>query len=154
VLTLNVLPHVKILGVVPLLPLFFIIALSYFRKGFEPLIIAALCGIFFDLFSSYPFGLYLILFLLVSSLVRYLFQEGMRNLSFWFFMLLSFFGMSFYYVAQLLMLFREHVTLSWGYLVPIGLGFLVNGVFAFLLYLFSEWYFDRLLMLEEHLKRR
>jgi hypothetical protein len=81
-LTLGLLPTVSIANTVPLLPLFFIIALAYFRKGFEPIILAAaMAGIFFDFYSAYQFGFYIIFFILVAVIIRVIYHEGMNSIS-------------------------------------------------------------------------
>ncbi|MBW6432110.1 hypothetical protein K0A96_02905, partial [Patescibacteria group bacterium] len=78
-LTLGFLPTVSIANTVPLLPLFFIIALSYFRKGFEPIILAAMAGIFFDLYSAFQFGFYVIFFILIAVIIRVIYHEGINS---------------------------------------------------------------------------
>lgn len=153
-LTVSLSPHFRIFGVVPILPLFFIIQLSYFRKGFEPLLLAALTGIFMDLFSPYPFGFYLALFLLTSVVVRYFFDEGMRKLSYGHFILISLSAISLYYLAQLGILWTEGVKPTFTAVLPVLYGLVVNGVFASLLYLFGLWYFEWILKIEDVLKRR
>jgi rod shape-determining protein MreD len=153
-LTLSFLPHLRIVGTVPLLPIFFIIPLSYFRKGFEPILLAALFGIIFDLFSSYPFGFYLSFFLFLALLVRFMFQEGMRTISFWYFMFLSFLSVAIYYLSQIGFLFFSGSKPTTETLMPVVWGVVVNMVCAILLYIFSEWYFDLINRLEDRFKIR
>lgn len=153
-LSLSVFPHLKIIGVVPLLALFFVIALAYFRKGFEPFLLAAFAGIFFDLYSSYPFGFYLALFLFFCALIRFMFQEGMRTLSFWYFFAMSLLGLLIYYLFQIGYLAFKDIKITVDFLWPVINGLLVNSVFVLLLYPFNLWYFDRVEMLEDKLKRR
>lgn len=153
-LTLSFFPHLRILGTVPLLPVFFIIPLSYFRKGFEPIFLAAAFGILFDLFSSYPFGFYLSFFLFLAVLVRFFFQEGMRTISFWYFMFLSFISIAVYYFSQIGFLYFTGIKPTTLTIMPIVWGVVVNLVCAILLYIFSEWYFDLLNRLEDRLKIR
>lgn len=153
-LTVSLFPHFRIMGVVSLLPLFFIIQLSYFRKGFEPLLLAALVGIFFDLYSPYPFGLYLALFLLTAAIVRYFFDEGMRQLSYGHFILISLSAILAYYISQFGLLWFEGVRPTLLSIRPVVWGLLVNGVFASLLYAFGLWYFEWVIKVEDFLKRR
>jgi cell shape-determining protein MreD len=142
------------MGFSPILPVYFIILLTYFRKGFEPLLLAALFGIVFDLFSSYPFGFYLVFFLGLAVLIKYMFQEGMRTLSFWFYVFISLFATVLFYLSQALNLFLNKVPFTPKALVPLGWGLLANMVFVILLYVFSDWYFDSINRLEDNLKRR
>jgi rod shape-determining protein MreD len=151
-LTLSFIPH--LMGFAPILPVYFIILLSYFRKGFERLLLAALFGIVFDLFSSYPFGFYLIFFLGLAVLIRYMFQEGMRSLSFWFYFFISFFATVIFYLAQALNLYLNHTIFTFKALIPLGWGLLANIICVVILYIFSDWYFDNLNRLEDNLKRR
>lgn len=151
-LTLSFIPH--LMGFSPILPVYFIILLTYFRKGFEPLLLAALFGIVFDLFSSYPFGFYLVFFLGLAVLIKYMFQEGMRTLSFWFYVFISLFATVLFYLSQALNLFLNKVPFTPKALVPLGWGLLANMVFVILLYVFSDWYFDSINRLEDNLKRR
>lgn len=153
-LSLSVFPYLKILGVVPLLVPLFLISLSYFRKGYEPFLLAAFAGFFFDLFSSYPFGYYIFFFLFVSVIVKIMFQEGMRTLSFWYYFLLSSFSLFIFYSSQLVFLYFEKANFTVELLYPILSGLVVNLVCVILLYIFSDWYFDRIASLEDKLKRR
>ena len=153
-LTVSLFPHFRIMGVVPLIPLFFIIQLSYFRKGFEPLLLAAICGVFLDLFSPYPFGLYLALFLLTAAIVRYFFDEGLRQLSYGHYMLISLSAIFAYFLAQFGLLMLEGVRPTLLSIRPVIWGLLVNGVFASLLYMFGLWYFEWVIKIEDILKRR
>lgn len=153
-LTLSTFNNLRIFGVAPLLPLFFIINLSYYRKGFEPVLLAALAGIYFDLFSAYPFGLYLFLFLGCSVLVRYMFQEGMRSFSFFYFLLISGLSITIYYLAQIVILYFEKATVNIENAIPVLTGIIVNVLCGILIYTFSGWYFEKLKDLENVLKRR
>jgi rod shape-determining protein MreD len=154
ILSTSFLPHFRIFLVIPLLSLFFIIQLTYHRPGFEPLLLAAAAGIYFDLFSPYPFGFYLILFLATAGLVRYLFQEGMRILSFWRYMSIAAIALACYLGAQLIQL--KVIGLYFGNeaVVPVLAAILVNLLFAALMYPLGIWYFDKVVVLEDHLKRR
>lgn len=154
-LTLSFFPHLSLLGAVPLLPVFFILLLTYFRKGFEPIILAALTGILFDFFSSYPFGFYLFFFMFLAVLVRFMFTEGLKTLSFWYYILLSFIALAVFYLAQIGYLYATaKISLSWISLVPVAYGLAVNGVFTLLIYAFSTWYFEFAKKYEDRLKRR
>lgn len=153
-LTLSFAPHFKIFGVVPLVIVFFLIALAYFRKGFEPLAIAAFAGVFFDLFSPQPFGFYLLFFLLLVGVIRFLFQEGMKQCSFWYFLVLSLISVFVYYLAQYLILYLEGVRFETINFWPFMLGIIVNAGFAIILYTPLERFFDWQKGLEYKLKRR
>ena len=153
-LTVSLFPHFRIMGVVPLLPLFYLIQLSYFRKGFEPLLLSAIFGIFLDLYSPYSFGLYLSLFLITAAVVRFFFDEGMRQLSYGHFILISLSAILAYYIAQFGLLMVEGVRPTIMSIRPVVWGLLVNGVFATLLYAFGIWYFEWVLKVEDVLKRR
>jgi rod shape-determining protein MreD len=153
-LTVSLFPHFRILGVVPLLPLFFIIQFAYFRKGFEPILLAAVSGIFLDLFSPYPFGFYLLLFLLTATIVRYFFDEGLRRLSYGHYILTASVAILIYYLAQFGMLWFEGVRPTVMAIRPVVSGILINAVFASILYLFGVWYFEEVIKIEDILKRR
>lgn len=153
-LSLTVFSNLRIFGVSPLLPLFFIISLAYFRKGFEPLLLAALAGIYFDLYSSYPFGFYLVLFLFSATVVRFMFQEGMRSLSLWYYALISFGVLFIYYTAQIIYLVTQNVTIGSNFIIPVIAGLAVNLFCVILIYVLSGWYFERLEALGDYLKRR
>lgn len=146
---------VEIFGVTPLLPLFVVVALTYFRKGFEPLMLAALSGFILDLFSANPFGFYIILFLSVAALIRFFYQEGMKEMTFMGFALFSFIGILGYYLAELLIIY-----FSDGYLdiKNIFLKFLtvllVNAAWGLVLYFLSVWYFEKTKQIENKMKMR
>ncbi|MDD3480635.1 MAG: rod shape-determining protein MreD [Patescibacteria group bacterium] len=155
VINVSFLHQVEIFGVTPILPLFLVVALTYFRKGFEPLMLAAFAGFLFDLFSANPFGFYIILFLSVSALIRFLYQEGMKEMTFAGFWIFSLIGITTYYVAQILIIY-----LNDGYL-DIGSIFfrfitvlLVNAAWGLVLYFLSNWYFDKVKQIENRLKIR
>jgi rod shape-determining protein MreD len=153
-LSLSFFPNLAIFGVAPLLSLFFVILLAYFRKGVEPLILAAFTGIYLDFFSPYPLGLYLMLFLLVAAFVRYFFGEGMNRLSFWYYIAITEFSLLVYYSAQLIFLWTEGVLPKLGDLWPVIIGLLVNSVFAIIVYAAGLRYFDWVTATEDKLKRR
>lgn len=153
-LTLSFFPNLRIFGVVPLLPLMFIISLSYFRKGFEPIFLAAVFGVIFDIFSPYPFGLYLSVFLLAAGIVRFMFQEGMRTLTFGSYMLISGIVLSVYYLAQVVILYIQKATFSSDIILATLSFFGVNLLCAILVYAFSGWYFESIASLNNYLKRR
>lgn len=151
---LNFLPHFRIFGVIPLLVPFFIITLAYFRKGFEPFLVAAVGGIFFDLVSSYPFGVYLLFFMLIASLVRFFFHEGLKSLPLGHFLIMVASVTLLFYVGQGIYLFSQGVSVSLSSWIVIFWGLSVNAVYAILIYAFSSWYFEKLSNLEHKLKRR
>lgn len=153
-LEFSFLPHFKILGTAPFLVIFFIILLAYFRKGFEPFFIASFTGIIFDFFSSYPFGTYLIIFLIWVALVKIIFHEGLKRFPFVPFMIMSFFAIISFYITQTVMLFLEKATITISSWLVYVLGLAVNGICAILLYFFADWYFDKISSLEHKSKRR
>jgi hypothetical protein len=154
VLTLSLFPGLRLFGIIPLAPLFFIISLAYFRKGFEPLLLAALSGIYLDLFSSYPFGFYLLLFLSSVMIVRYMFQEGMRSLSLWYYSVVCMISISAYYLAQIAFLIISKVNIGLNIIIPILVGVAVNLVCVILVYVLANWYFEKIAILADSLKRR
>lgn len=153
-LTLSFLPNLRIFGVIPFLPVLFVLSLSYFRKGFEPVILAAAVGIIFDCFSPYPFGFYLSIFLLAVGLTRFLFQEGMRTLTLGSYLFVSFTVLGVYFFAQIIILYLQKASLGLN-LFWAGVAFLgVNLVCVILVYAFSVWYFEAIARLNNYLKRR
>lgn len=153
-MSLSFIPSLGIFKAGPLLPLFFIIALSYFRKGFEPLFLAALSGFIFDFFSSYPFGFYLILFLGASLVVRIMFQEGMKELSFYFYLILSVIFLFIYSITEVIIMYLSNVPISVNIFMPILQTIIINITFSFFLYFGIVWYFDKIKDIENVLKRR
>lgn len=154
ILVLSVLPHFGIFFVVPLLPLFFIIPLTYFQKGVEPVLLSALVGAVLDLFTGYPFGFFLSLFLLVSLLVRLFFQEGMHRLSFWHYLMILGFSMLAFYAAQVIYFLVVRASLSWGIIKSIVFGLASNLIYGILFYVFANWYFEKTVDIGNYLKRR
>ncbi len=153
-LSLSFLPNLKIFGVAPILPIFFLVALSNFRKGFEPILLAAFFGIIFDIYSSYPFGMYLVIFLLISGAVRYMYQEGMKTLSFQSFSIISFIALVGTITTQILFIYFDKVIIDKSLIIPALSFLLVNMIYAILIYVFSIWYFEKIVSLEDKLKRR
>lgn len=154
-LTVSFLPNFTVFGVVPLLPLFFVIGLTYFRKGFEPVLIAALAGVLLDFYSSYGFGLYLTIFLGIAIAVRVFYQEGMKEMSFWSFVIISTASLTLYYLAQVLLLINSEVGIGFvSILKPYALFMLINAVYLLLAYPFNIWYFEKMKVLEDYQKRR
>lgn len=151
---LSIFPHFGPFYLTPLVPLFFVIALSYFRKGFEPLLLSALTGIILDLFSSYPFGFFLGLFLFISILVRVFFIEGLRSLSLWHYLLIVTTALLLFYGSQIVVFLVSRVTITPRVATSIGLGLLVNLISASLFYAFNTWYFDKISDLGDYIKRR
>jgi hypothetical protein len=154
ILSVSFLPHFRIFLVIPLLSLFFIIQLTYHRPGVEPLLLAAATGIFFDLFSPYPFGFYLVLFLLTAGSVRYFFEEGMRILSFWRYMSISLIVLIGYMSAQLIFLRAGGTNFGTEALLPVLSTLGVNLAFAALMFPLDSWYFEKVIVIEDRLKRR
>lgn len=154
-LTLGLLPTVSIANTVPLLPLFFIIALAYFRKGFEPIFLAAMAGIFFDFYSAYQFGFYVIFFILVAVIIRVIYHEGMNSISLARFFIICVLSITFYFLLQLALIGLSDVSiLSFEMLKSFGYLVVVNIAWAFIMYFAINWYFDKLKDLENYQKRR
>lgn len=154
ILSISVFPHFSAFLLTPIFPLFVIVALGYYRKGFEPFILAAIAGILMDLFTSYPFGAFLVFFLLVIAFLRNFFQEGMRTISFWYYFG---FTLGFSLLAQLAEVIF-HISnkglISLNYLWYLAGFVAVTSVFSMLFYLFMTWYFEKTEKLENYLKRR
>lgn len=144
-LELSVFPHFRIFGVIPLLVPFFILMLAYFRKGVEPFLLAAVAGIFFDIFSSYPFGFYLIFFMSVAAIVRIFSHEGMKTMPFLHFLIMSIMLCATFYGAQVALLFLGGATIKLSQISYLAVGLFVNEIYAILLYAVLVWYFDKLL---------
>jgi hypothetical protein len=153
-LTLSILPHFSIFFTVPLVPLFFLIPLVYFRKGIEPFLIAAGAGIIFDFFSGYPFGFYLGFFLLVSLIIRILFQEGMRSFTFLHYLILLSVSLVTFYLFQIIYLVSVGAPFAIMSLGVILAGLAVNIFCGILFYAFNNWYFDKTREIGNYLKRR
>jgi len=144
-LELSVLPHFRIFGIVPLLVPFFILMLTYFRKGVEPFLLAAVAGIFFDLFSIYPFGFYLIFFMIIAAIIRIIFHEGMKTMPFLHFLVMSVMLCVVFYGAQIVMLLLSGATIKVSQITHLAVSLFVNEIYAILLYAILVWYFDKLL---------
>jgi cell shape-determining protein MreD len=154
-LTIGFFPYISPVNTVPLLPLIFLIPLAYFRKGFEPILVAALAGLFFDLYSAYQFGFYIIYFLMVVAIIRVLFHEGLNHISFALFTTIILSAISALFVIQSVIVYLGEASLkitdvlfSFGYLV------VINFIAASLIYLGINWYFDKLKELEINSRRR
>lgn len=144
-LELSVLPHFRIFGVVPLLVPFYILMLAYFRKGVEPFLLAAMAGIFFDIFSLYPFGFYLIFFMSIAAIIRIFFHEGMKSMPFLHFLIMSIALCVILYTAQIVFLALNGTAIEFSQSGILALGLLVNEIYAILLYAILAWYFGKLL---------
>jgi len=153
-LSLSFFPYFKIFGVVPLFVIYFIVALTYFRRGFEPFAMAAFVGIFFDIFSPNPFGFYLTIFLLAAGIVRYIFPEGMNRLSFWYYGGVCLGIVLIYLLAQYGILYMEGVRFEIINFWPLMLSLLVHAFFVIIFYVALEHLFDWEKSLESKLKRR
>ena len=70
---LSFFPHFKIFNVTPLIVIFFVICLAYFRKGREPFLLASFSGVFLDFNSAYPFGTYLVFLLILVTVIKIFF---------------------------------------------------------------------------------
>lgn len=154
IFSLSFFPSLGISASSPLLPLFFIIALSYFRKGFEPIILAAIFGMVFDYFSPYPFGFYIFLFLISVVIVRTMFQEGMKELDFINYIIWSLILSVVYVGVQIIFLFSDKVEISFGIIQPTLMSIITNVLFSFFLYFGIVWYFDRIKVVENVIKSR
>lgn len=154
-LTLGFFPYLTVANTVPLVPLFFVILLTYFRKGFEPILLAAISGIILDIFSAYDFGFYILFFLFTAVLIRVIFIEGLKEVSFSGYMAISGGALFLYYLAQVGVLYLDDVSLEFvDLLLPLLYLVLVNGVWAVIMYFAGNWYFEKLKMLENYQKRR
>jgi cell shape-determining protein MreD len=153
-LTLSFLPVVLPFNMAPLLPLFYLIGLTYFRKGFEPILIAAITGIVLDFYSSFGFGLYLGLFVGIAVVIRLFFQEGMKEMSFGAYLLFSISALLTYFSLQIGLLYMKGVITSGDVWVKLLIFLLGNVVFMALIYPFNNWYFEKIKKLEDVQKRR
>lgn len=155
VLNVSFMHKIEIFGVTPLLPLFLVVALTYFRKGFEPLLLAAFAGFILDNFSASPFGFYIILFLSISAAIRFLYQEGMKEMTITGYAIFSMVGILTYYIAQIGVIYFNDGFLD---LQDILLKFitvlLVNAVWGLVLYFPVTWYFEKIKQVENRLKIR
>ena len=150
-LGLSFVPSVTGLGVAPLLSLFFVIGLTYFKKGAGPILISALSGLILDFFSSSPFGLHLGLFLMVAVVIRLFFQEGMNELPFGHYLAISAGALVAYFAADALFLY----FLGGGIkilelLIPFIKFTVVNLVGCLLVYAFNVKYFDSIMKFEHN----
>lgn len=153
-LELNFLPHIRVFNIVPLILPFYIITISYFRKGFEPFFLASLAGILFDFNSSYPFGTYLIFFLLITAVMKVIFPGEIKNLPFGHFMIMSVVVILTFYIFQSAYLLLSGTTLMWSSWPIFAAGIIINAIYAILVYIFSIWYFEKISDLEHKLARR
>ncbi len=152
--SISFLPSLRILDATPLIPIFFVIALSYFRKGFEPLLLAAFSGIIFDFISPYTFGFYTFLFLGSVLMVRIMFQEGMKELGFLNYILWCSVIIVVYTIVQIVLLYIEKIEIDVSILEPTITTLITNILSALLLYFGLVWYFDKIKTVENVLKRR
>jgi hypothetical protein len=155
IIGVSFLPSITGSGITPLLSLFFIIGLTYFRRGFGPILLAAISGILMDFFSASFFGFHLGIFLLVAVLIRFLFQEGMKELSFGHYLgisaaaLVVYFGLEIASLAAL----ESNITVP-GILKPFLGFFTANILCAVLVYWFNTKYFEVTKKMEYYQKRR
>ncbi len=141
--SLSFLPAFGLWGVAPLLPLFFVISLAYFRRGFAPILLAALTGILLDFYSAYRFGFYLGVFLVGVLTVRFLYQEGMERLSLLSYITLVTIPIVISYVAQNVVLKMGGAQFNIVAMGKTGLAYIgVNLVFAIVIYPLVQWYFE------------
>jgi len=154
-INLGFLPFFSVLNTTALLPLLFIICLAYFRRGFEPFVIAIFAGVMTDVFSVYFFGFYSILFILAVALIRVTFAEGMKDLPFLRYLLMVLVVSTFYYLMQVLVIFLEKITINYtSLLLPFVYLLAFNLLAAIFVYYFSLWYFDKIKLIENYLKRQ
>lgn len=153
--TVSMWPALTATNTVPLLPLFFVIGLTYFRRGVEPLLLAAIAGIILDLYSAYPFGMYLGIFLAIAGLIRIFFYEGLKEMKLSTFTFLCMLGILTMNLAQALMLAIDKVTIEAGtFALLAARSILLNLVFVIPLYLAINYYFDKIKKYENYRKRR
>lgn len=139
----SLVPSLLSTNIVPMLTLFFVIGLTYFQRGAGPILIAALAGVLLDFLSGSSFGLHLGLFLMVAVVIRFLFQEGMKEISLGHYLSLSLVSLTLYFIVEALILYLGHAALNFGSLFKPFLTFLaVNLVFALLMYIFNLKYFE------------
>lgn len=151
----SLVPSLLATNIVPMLSLFFIIGLTYFQRGVGPVLIAALAGLLLDFLSGSVFGLHLGLFLMVAVIIRFLFQEGMKEMSIGHYLAIVVTALLLYFGAEGLILYFEHASLVFGSFVKPFLIFLgVNLTFALLMYLFNLKYFEGLQKLESYQRTR
>ncbi len=155
ILSLTFLNNIALFNVTPILPLFYVTSLTYFRKGFEPILLSVLAGLIYDFFSATPFGFYLILFLAIASLVRIFYQEGMKEMTLIGYFSFVSFGLLAMFLGQVAVLFFGDVAFKpLSLLVPFVKTFFVNMLWALLLYFAIIWYFEKVKVLENKLKLR
>lgn len=152
--TVGFLPYVTFFNTVPILPLSFIIALSYLRKGFEPILLATLTGFFLDVFTAPEFGFYTIFFLLTSILIRIIFYEGIKRMSFFRYMIINSIAFLALFIAQVFALYFIGTALEiFPLLLPFSLFILLNLLGAIPLYFIAVYYFDKMGEIERKRKR-
>lgn len=155
VLGVSLIPGLAGAGVTPLLSLFFIIGLTYFRGGFWPILIAALSGAMLDFYSASVFGLYLGIFLLIAVFIRFTFQEGMEELSFGHYLAICGVAILLIFVLEILILRFTGASVGFrGMLEPFFGYFVVNILSAVLVYYFNVKYFEATKKVEYYQKRR
>ena len=154
-LTFGFLPYIKILNVTPFILLYFIVLLTYFRKGFEPILIAAISGIIFDIFSSFGFGFYTLYFLIAAIVIRLLYQEGMREISLFRYLVIILSLLALHYIGKVALLYFDKGSIDLSlYILPMVYFLLINTAFATVFYPINNYYFDKLKQLENYLKRQ
>lgn len=139
----TLLPSLVGSGVTPLLTLFFIIGLVYTQKGSVPVLMAAFAGLLLDFLSPSFFGLYLGLFLLTAVTIRFLFQEGMNDISLNHYLVISLAALTVCLLANMVELFSQESLPNLSViLMPTAIFYGVNLLFAVLMYFLNIKYSD------------
>lgn len=130
-------------SVTPLLTLFFAIGLVYTQKGPLPVLVAAFAGLLLDFLSPSFFGLYLGLFLLTAVTIRFLFQEGMNDISLNHYLIISLVALTFCLFANTVELyFKESMPDFSVILIPAATFYGVNLLFAVPMFFLNSKYHD------------
>jgi rod shape-determining protein MreD len=153
-LTVSVFPYFRIFSVVPMLPVMFLVLAAYFRKGFEPILLAAFAGLVLDFASGSPFGFYLAALLLGAGIVRFVYEEGLKYFPIGFYLLYTALTLIILYAAQVAYVWIDRGVIIWNDLYSLLWAVLLNLIFAIIVYVPGERYFDYASQLETKLKRR
>lgn len=153
ILTIGLFPYVSFYNTVPFLPLSFVLAISYFRKGFEPILLSALAGLFIDVFSGYGFGFYTIFFLVSAVTVRTIFHEGLNHISFIRYTIINIIAFATLFLVQVMGLYLEKSEFElFSLILPFLIFVIINLLGSFVLFFGINRYFDKLIELD--LRRR
>lgn len=142
--------HFEVFGVLPMLSLFYIIALTHFRSGFSPYAQASLSGILLDIFSSGFFGKYLIFFLILVSLEKIMYKEKLSELNINNYYPLVGLGLALIYWSDVAFLKFQGVEVSFLEVLGSFLVFvMVNALWSMMMYFIFKFYFDKISLLEK-----